>query len=93
MEDCVEETDLAVSVDALLNMSRQCSQVAKKTNGILACISKSIASRSREVTTLPYPVLLRLHLKYCFQFWSLTMKKIPSPCSMFREGNEASGRV
>ena len=38
LEDCAEETDLGVLMEAGLNMSRQCARVAKMDDGILPCI-------------------------------------------------------
>lgn len=43
------EKDLGILVDNRLSMNQQCVPVAKKANGILGCIGKSVSSRSREV--------------------------------------------
>jgi len=68
-------TNLGVLVDDKLTMNQQCALVTKKAKGILGCIMKIVASRSREVLL---PLLLcpkEASSGYCVQFWAPHFKK------------------
>ncbi|KAJ7416734.1 hypothetical protein WISP_69229 [Willisornis vidua] len=56
-------------------MSQQHARVTKKDNDILSCVRNSGTSLTRERIIPTYSTLVRLHFKFCAQFWALHDKK------------------
>lgn len=49
IERCFQEINLGLVTDIKLNVTQQCVLAAEKANSILGCISKSVASKLKDM--------------------------------------------
>ena len=75
LERSSAEKDLGVLVGNRLAVSQHCTLVAKAASGILGCLPKSLAGRSREVILPLSSALLRPHLECGVPLWAPQLKK------------------
>ena len=69
------ENDLGVILNEDLKLEKQCSSAVSKANKILGMMKRNFVDRSKETVLPLYKSLVRPHLEYCCQVWSLHYSK------------------
>lgn len=68
LDSCLSEEDWGMLIISWINMSQQCTEVAKKVSAVLVCIINTVSNRTREVIVPLYTVMVGLQLRCCIQF-------------------------
>ena len=75
LKNIEEEKDIGVLISDTLKPSAQCTRAAKKANGVLGQMSRSVHYRDRNVWIKLYKVFIRPHLEFLVQAWCPWYKK------------------
>jgi len=70
-----EERDLGVIMHSSAKSLRQCVEAAKRATRILGMVKRTIVSRKQGMVLRLYKSLVRPHLEYCVESWSLYLKQ------------------
>ena len=71
----VIEKDLGVTMNANMKVSEQCRIAASKGNQVLGMIRRNITYKDKSLIVPLYKAIVRPHLEYCIQAWSLYLRK------------------
>ena len=64
------EKDLGVTISKGLNMVEYINSCINKANSLIAWVTRTFVSRTKEVMLKIYKSMIRPHLEYCVQLWS-----------------------
>ena len=68
----VKEKDLGVTMNANMKVSEQCRMAASKGNQVIGMIRRNITYKEKSLIVPLYKAIVRPHLQYCIQAWSLS---------------------